>query len=97
MSKLLWTGCAAALLLSGFATTIAQEPEWQIHSKWCTTDRGSSHAAYLTACRNGQDQYDSVIACQTDSGNGGAVNAIRSAGRDTVNKFMVDWKDPSCK
>jgi hypothetical protein len=76
------------------ATGFLQEPEWQTHAKWCTTDRGSSHAAYLNACQNGKDQFDSVLVCQGHSG--GAQNAIRSAGRQTVNAFMDNWKSSEC-
>lgn len=76
------------------ATVMNLEEEWQIHAKWCTTDRGSSHAAYINACTHGKDQFDSVLACQAH--NGGAQNAIRNAGRAAVNAFMDNWKSSEC-
>jgi hypothetical protein len=73
-----------------------QTDEWQIHAKWCTTDRGSSHGAYINTCRT-YDQFDSVIACQQDAGNGRAVQLIQAAGRSTVNTFMDNYKPKECR
>jgi len=91
------TICGIGLLTTmifGLLVVKAQEPEWQIHAKWCTTDRGSSYGAYMATCRS-YDQFDSVLACQAH--NGGALATIRNAGREAVNKFMDNWKPKECK
>lgn len=85
---------AIMTLLFGLEVVVAQEPEWQIHCKWCTTDGGSSGGAYRATCRN-YDQFDSVLACQAH--NPGAQTAIRNAGRSAVNAFMDNWKPKECK
>jgi hypothetical protein len=85
-----------------FASAIAQQPDWQIHSNWCANvDDGSSHNVYMATCRC-SDQYDSVLACQRDAGNnngdgGGAVRAVEGAGRQRVNNFMENNKPAQCR
>jgi hypothetical protein len=86
----------ALVLTAVIPATLAAEPDWQIHGKWCTTDKGSSGTRYLQTCPN-HDQFDSVIACQQDARNGGAVQAIRDAGRDAVNAFMSNYKPMTCQ
>jgi hypothetical protein len=72
-----------------------QEPVWKIHSRWCTTDRGSSGTTYQNTCRK-YDQFESVIACQQDAHNDGAVQSIRDAGRKVVNEYMDSYKPKEC-
>ena len=78
----------------------AQEPDWQIHGKWCVSDRGSSGGKYRSTCVN-HDQFDSVVACQLDSGGGdynyGPVRAVQAAGRQAVNQYMDNYKPSTCK
>jgi hypothetical protein len=83
-----------AMVLAGVIPATAQEPEWQTHAKWCTTDGGSSGAAYRSTCRS-YDQFDSVIACQAH--NPGAIQKIREAGRSTVNAYMESYRPKECK
>jgi hypothetical protein len=85
-----------ALTLAGGFTAHAQQPVWQIHAVWCTKDGGSSGNVYRQTCGS-HDQFDSVIACQQDAGNGGAVQALRDAGRATVNAYMDNYKLTSCQ
>lgn len=75
------------------------EPEWQTHAKWCTTDKGNAHGAYIATCTQANhDQFDAVIACQAHGGKPAeAQKAIRDAGRAAVNTFMDNWKSPECK
>jgi hypothetical protein len=72
------------------------QPEWQVHALWCTTDDGSSGRLYRRTCHT-QDQFDSVIACQRHSRNDRAVQLIIAAGRPTVNAFMADQKPRKCR
>jgi hypothetical protein len=100
MRKYIFLG-VAALLLSKFAVvTTAQEPDWQIHSKWCVSDGGSSGRVYRNTCVN-HDQFDSVVACQLDSGGGdynyGPVRSVQAAGRQAVNQYMDNYKPSTCK
>jgi hypothetical protein len=79
-------------------TTPAAAPssdEWKKHARWCATDPQSSGAAYLSACRTG-DQFNAVIACQTNAHNGRAVSLIRQAGPSAVNAYMDSFKNPQC-
>jgi hypothetical protein len=71
-------------------------PDWQINSKWCTQDQGSSGRAYRNACTQ-VDQYDSVISCQQDARNGRAVQSIQQAGKEAVNAFMDGIKPSQCR
>jgi len=86
--------CAVLVALLATPTVSHAEPDWQIHGRWCTTDRGSSGANYFNVCQH-SDQYDSVMACQ--SHNGGAQAAVAAAGRAAVNAFMEGIKPASCK
>lgn len=62
-------------------------PDWQKHCWWCAcSDPGSSGFAYHNT---GGDYYDRVWACQTDAGNGGALQQIEGAGRDAVNAYCA--------
>ena len=61
-------------------------PVWQIAAHWCTIDRGSSGKGYYVARANGSDAYDSVLYCQGH--NGDVQQAVRNAGRSTVNAFL---------
>jgi hypothetical protein len=72
----------------------AQQPDWQIHSLWCTTDGGSSGRNYRNACTQ-VDQYDSILSCQSHSNS--AQAAIRAAGRSAVDSFMESRKLGFCK
>lgn len=85
-----------AIALAGGLTAYAQQPVWQIHSVWCTKDGGSSGNVYRQTCAT-YDQFDSVIACQQDARNDGAVQSIRDAGRSTVNAYMDNYKPTFCK
>src|SRR5207249_3733780 len=60
-TRMAWALILVALL--GVTTAAAADPDWQIHSKWCTIDRGSSGSEYLRLCKE-YDQFDSVIGCQ---------------------------------
>lgn len=73
---------------------LAQQPDWQIHSLWCTTDPGSSGRNYKNACTQ-QDQYNSILSCQSHSA--GAQAAIRAAGPAAVNAFMESRKPSFCR
>lgn len=75
----------------------SQEPDWQLHSKWCASDGGSSGATYRIACAQGLDQFDSVLSCQRDAHNDGAVAAVTAAGRQAVNDYMSDKKPSVCR
>jgi hypothetical protein len=96
--RLKLVGCAA-LLCGLFPFAIAQDnrPAWQIHSTWCASDNGSSGRAYSNVCEQGSDQFDSVLACQRDAHNDGAVAAVSAAGRQAVNDYMADKKGATCK
>jgi len=78
----------------------AQEPDWHIHGKWCVSDKGSSGNAYRNTCQH-HDQFDSVVACQLDSGGGdynyGPVRSVQAAGRQAVNQYMDSYKPASCQ
>ena len=94
----LFLGCLCGAPIAAYADA----PDWQIHSNWCANvDNGSSHQAYLAACRT-QNQYDLVLACQRDAaknnGNGmNAINAVTAAGRQAVNSYMANNKPLSCQ
>lgn len=79
------------VLAAGF-----RDPDWQIHSRWCATDGGSSGGVYRSTCRT-YDQFDSVIACQQDAHNDGAVQAVQAAGRTAVDSYMDNYKPKECK
>ena len=49
----------------------------------------------MNACVH-QDQFDSVLACQRDAKNGGAVQAVNAAGRPAVNAYMADKTPSQC-
>jgi hypothetical protein len=76
------------------------QPDWQIHSVWCTKDRGSSGGVYRATCR-GHDQFDSIVACQRDAENGHpndrTSNAVIQAGRAAVNAYMADKQLSECQ
>jgi hypothetical protein len=92
----------AMLLLSGFGlVTKAQDDrweDWQKHSWWCAHDQHSSGGRYRSMCTS-HDQFESVIACQIDSGGSasGPVQQVQAAGRDAVNQFMVPYKPNYCQ
>jgi hypothetical protein len=91
MTKMSWHVILGLVVIGAVvygADTRAQQPDWQKHASWCKTDGGSSGGKYHGALSQGRDQYDAVIVCQQDSGNGGAVAAVQSAGREAVNSFM---------
>jgi hypothetical protein len=79
-------------LLAG--ATAAQQPDWQIHSIWCTNDGGSSGIQYRRSCTQ-KDQFNSILDCQKH--NPGAQAAIRAAGPAAVNSFMESRKPGTCK
>jgi hypothetical protein len=94
---------AAALVASSLSfaqdsNDINSWPDWQKHAYWCAIlDNGSSHKVYMSFCSSpGHDQFDAVVACQQDSGNGGAILAVQTAGRDAVNQFMQNHRNPAC-
>jgi hypothetical protein len=57
---------------------LAQQPDWQIHSLWCTTDPGSSGRNYKNACTQ-QNQYNSILSCQSHN-----AGASRESVRQTL-------------
>ena len=78
----------------------AAQPDWQIHSVWCTRDGGSSGNVYRSSCK-AHDQFDSIVACQRDAekGHPGNLTSVQviNAGRPAVNAFMVGKALPECK
>jgi hypothetical protein len=65
------------------------QPEWKIAATWCTTDPapyGGGGNDYRNRRSGGNDQYDSVLACQGH--NVQAQKAVQTAGRETVNAFL---------
>ena len=62
--------------------------QWRIHADWCAfQDHGSSHHAWHRSCQKA-DQFDSVLACQRDSGTSSGINEVTAAGRPAVNAYM---------
>jgi hypothetical protein len=93
-----------AVAVTGSSLSLSQDPyagwpDWQKHAFWCAIlDKGSSHRAYMSLCSSpGHDEFDAVIACQQDSQNNGAVLAVQAAGRNAVNQFMIDHRNPQCR
>lgn len=80
---------------TAWVRTVSADEVWQIHAKWCVGDGGSSGSRYRSTCAK-FDQFDSVIECQKDSGNGGAVAAVQAAGRPKVNSYMDSYKPKEC-
>jgi hypothetical protein len=98
--------CYLAVLTTVLIPNLAQParsqdpnwPDWKKHSYWCAHDHGSSGGAYQSTCVN-HDQFDSVVACQTDSkgSQGDSTQAVQAAGRDAVNQFMDAYKPTTCQ
>ena len=82
-------GRAAVNNFMGYAPPPPPPPDWQIHAKWCTTDPGTYGGGgrdYRNWRSGGNDQYDSVLACQEHDGR--AQQSVREAGREAINTFL---------
>jgi hypothetical protein len=77
----------AAALCLGTVPALAAGDEWQVDARACADMAGAPGDAYRAACQQ-QDQYDSILACQTAAGDENAVSRIKMAGRDDVNTYM---------
>jgi hypothetical protein len=97
--RLVWLiGMTAALCVFDVPLQ-GQQPDWQIHSIWCTRDGGSSGNVYKSMCAN-HDQFDSIVACQKDAEKGHpndpTSQTVINAGKDAVNAYMADKKPAYC-
>ena len=86
---------AVIVVLLSIHAAASAEPDWQIHAKWCTTDQGSSGRDYRNDCAQGVDQFESILSCQKH--NPGAQAAIRAAGREQVDSFMLSYQPSVCR
>jgi hypothetical protein len=97
ISILVWMLASISVNACGSKNALPQQPDWQAHALWCTRDKGSSGELYTSYCHGGADQYVSIMACQQNANNNGAMQALRDAGPVAVDNYMKDKKPSICQ